>query len=201
MDPLGSHPILTMGCKRERYEHVYRQAGDIGRCAARTFCIRLRISGGYRATQRPVPRCHAPARHSIPRTSRRNRASCPQLCRRFDHRRQKAEAAGQLWAGARHSAERSGDRSQAPSVRGDRSPRRPRSGDRRLQGGQRDRRGDEGRPPLLLHRLPARTDARPDHRGHRESRGGLHRKSHRPASGRRRQAMRDRQLPGRLGAS
>ena len=31
------------------------------------------------------------------------------------------------------------------------------------------------------------------------SRGGLHRKSHRPASRRRRQAVRDRQLPGRLG--
>ena len=129
----------------------------------------------------------------------RNRASCPQLCRRFDHRWQKAGAAGQLWAGARRSAERSGDRCQAPSVRRDRSPRRPRAGDRRLQGGQRDRRGDEGRSPLLLHRLSARTDARPDHRGHRKSRGGLHRKSHRPASRRRRKAMRDRQLPGRLG--
>ena len=46
--PLGSHAILTMGCKRERFEHVYRQAGDIGRRAARSFCIRLRISGGYR---------------------------------------------------------------------------------------------------------------------------------------------------------
>ena len=110
-----------------------------------------------------------------------------------------AAAAGELCAGARRSAERSGDRSQAPSVRGDRSSRRPRAGDRRLQGGQRNRRGDESRSPLLLHRLPARTDARPDHRGHRESRGGVHRKSHCAASGCRRQAVRDRQLPGRLG--
>ena len=88
---------------------------------------------------------------------------------------------------------------QAPSVRGDRSARRPRAGDRRLQGGQRDRRGDESRSPLLLHRLPARPDARPDDRGHREGRGGLCRKGHRHASGRRRQTVRDRQLPGRLG--
>ena len=136
---------------------------------------------------------------AIPRTSGRNRASCPRLCRRIDHRRQNAEAAGELCAGARRSAERRGDRSQAPSVRRGRSSRRPRAGDRRLQGGQRDRRRDEGRSPLLLHRLPARADARPDDRGHRPSRGGLHRKSHRPASGSRRQAMRDRQLPGRLG--
>ena len=137
--------------------------------------------------------------HAIPRAHGRDRASCPQLCRRIDHRRQNAAAAGQLRARARHSAKRGGDRCQAPSVRGDRPSCRSRAGHRRIQGGQRDRRRDEGRPSLLLHRLPARTDARPDDRGHRKGRGGLHRKSHRLASGRRRQAMRDRQLPGRLG--
>ena len=75
----------------------------------------------------------------------------------------------------------------------------PRSGHRRLQGRQRDRRGDEGRPPLLFRRLPARSRARPDHRGHRPRGGGVPGDGHRPASGRRGQALRHRQLPGRLG--
>ena len=57
----------------------------------------------------------------------------------------------------------------------------------------------QGRPSLLFRRLPARSDARPDHRGHRPRRGDLPRKGDRAASRGRRQAVRDRQLPGRLG--
>jgi hypothetical protein len=53
----------------------------------------------------------------------------------------------------------------------------PRAGhgprDRRLQGRQRDRRRLQGRPPLLLHRLPSRSNAGPDHRRHRPRRGGV----------------------------
>ena len=88
---------------------------------------------------------------------------------------------------------------EAASIRRGRSPCGARTGNRRLQGGQRNRRCDEGRSSLLFHRLPARTDARPDDRGHRASRSDFHREGHRSASGCRRQAVRDRQLPGRLG--
>ena len=44
-----------------------------------------------------------------------------------------------------------------------RSPRRPRSRHRRLQGGQRNRRGHEGGASLLLCRLSRRTGARPNY--------------------------------------
>ena len=91
------------------------------------------------------------------------------------------------------------DRPAEAALRHRRSARRPRPRHRRLQGRQRDRRGDEGRPSVLLHRLPARPDARPDHRGHRPRRGGLPRDGHRPPSRGRGQALRHRQLPGRLG--
>ena len=87
----------------------------------------------------------------------------------------------------------------ATPVRRDRPARRSRSGHRRLQGRQRDRRRDEGRPSLLFHRLHAGADAGTDHRGHRARRRHVPREGHRAASGRRRQALRDRQLPGRLG--
>ena len=55
-----------------------------------------------------------------------------------------------------------------------------------------------GHPCYFVGFLPD-PDARPDHRGHRARRGGLPRKGHRAASRGRRQALRDRQLPGRLG--
>ena len=54
-------------------------------------------------------------------------------------------------------------------------------------------------PPVLLRRLPARSRARPDHRGHRPRRGGVPGNGHRPPSGGRGKALRHRQLPGRLG--
>src|SRR6516162_4395445 len=70
---------------------------------------------------------------------------------------------------------------------------------RRLQGRQRDRRGDEGRPPVLFHWVSPRAGPRPDHRRYWARRGQIPREGHRIAPGCRRQAVRDRQLPGRLG--
>ena len=90
---------------------------------------------------------------------------------------------------------------QEAAVRRRRPARRPRARHRRLQGRQRDRRRAQGRPSLLLHRLPARARARPDDRGHRARRGRIPRARDRTASGRRGQAGRDRQLPGGLGRS
>ena len=57
----------------------------------------------------------------------------------------------------------------------------------------------ESRPSLLFRRLPARSHAGPDHRGYRPCRSVVPRKGHRAAPCCRRQAMRDRQLPGRMG--
>ena len=91
------------------------------------------------------------------------------------------------------------DRSDAAAVRRRRSARRARPRHRRLQGRQRDRRRVQGRASLLFRRLPARSHAGPDDRGHRARRGDLPREGHRAASRGRRQAVRDRQLPGRLG--
>ena len=103
-------------------------------------------------------------------------------------------------AGADHPAARRRDRPAQAAVRRRRSARRPRAGDRRLQGRQRDRRGDARRPSLLLRRLPARAGARPDDRGRharprpRSSSGSI--ELHPEAEGK---PVRDRQLPGRLG--
>ena len=80
-----------------------------------------------------------------------------------------------------------------------RSARRAWPGYWRLQGRQRNRRRAQGRPSVLFHRLPAGSDAGPDHRGYRARRSGFPRKGHRAAPACRRQALRDRQLPGRLG--
>ena len=85
------------------------------------------------------------------------------------------------------------------TVRRRRSARRAWPGHRRLQGRQRDRRRAQGRPSLLFRRLPAGPDAGPDDRGYRPRRSGVSRKGDRAAPARRRQALRDRQLPGRLG--
>ena len=106
---------------------------------------------------------------------------------------------GELRAHPNRPDRRRRHRPAEAAVRRGRPPRRPRSRHRRLQGRQRDRRGDEGRPPLLLRRLPARSRARPDHRGHRPRRGGVPGDRHRPPPGGRGKALRHRQLPGRLG--
>ena len=97
------------------------------------------------------------------------------------------------------SADGRRDRSDAPAVRHRRPARRAWSRHRRLQGRQRDRRRVQGGASLLFHRFPARSDAGPDHRGHRARRSGLSREGDRAAPGGRRQALRGRQLPGRLG--
>ena len=57
----------------------------------------------------------------------------------------------------------------------------------------------EGRPPVLFRRLPAGPGTGPDHRGRRTRRGGFPREGDRAASRGRRQALRHRQLSGRLG--
>ena len=62
-------------------------------------------------------------------------------------------------AGAHHSAQRRRNRSRPAAVHRGRSPRRAWSGNRRVQGGQRNRRCDEGGASLLFHRLPAGADA------------------------------------------
>ena len=113
--------------------------------------------------------------------------------------RPQAAAAGELRAGPDHPAARRHDRCEEAAVRRRRPARRARAGDRRLQGRQRDRRRDAGRPSLLLRRLPARAGAGPDDRGHHGCRGRVPRAGDRAASRRRRQAGGDRQLPGRLG--
>ena len=69
----------------------------------------------------------------------------------------------------------------------------------RLQGGQRDRRRAQSGTPLLLRRLSPRTHAGADDRGHRPRRSRVPREGYRAAPRRRGQAMRDRQLPSRLG--
>ena len=90
-------------------------------------------------------------------------------------------------------------RSAQAAVRRGRSARRARAGHRRLQGRQRTGRGHACRPSVLLRRLHARADAGPDHRRHHARRGGVPGEGHRAAPRRRRQALRHRQLPGRLG--
>ena len=94
---------------------------------------------------------------------------------------------------------RGAHRSEKAPVRGGRSARRPWSGHRRLQGRQRTGRGDARRASRLLRRLHSRADAGPDDRRHHARRGDLPGEGHRTAPGGRRQALRDRQLPGRLG--
>ena len=93
------------------------------------------------------------------------------------------------------------DRCEQASIRHRRSARRPRAGHRRLQGAERDRRCPQGRPSLLLHRVPARSRARADDRGYRARGGRVPRARDRAASAGRGQAGRRRQLPGADGRS
>ena len=88
-------------------------------------------------------------------------------------------AAGQLRARPRHSAARHRRSTRRGAVRDHRPARRPRPRHRRLQVRQRNRRRAQGRPSVLFHRVLARADARPDHRGHRARRSDLPRKGHR----------------------
>ena len=163
------------------------------------FAPAVELHGRRGAAQRVVLGRHAPARQPIPRASGRDRPACARLRGRAGRRRPHARAAGQLRAGACRSAGGRRDRSDAAAVRHRRPARRPWPRYRRFQGRQRDRRRAQGRPSLLFRRLPAGADARPDDRGHRARRGGISRKGHRAASRGRRKALRDRQLPGRLG--
>ena len=71
---------------------------------------------------------------------------------------------------------------EAPAVRRRRSARRSWPRHWRLQGRQRDRRRHEGGTSLLLHRLPARAHAGPDHRVDRARRSDLPREGDRAAS-------------------
>ena len=109
--------------------------------------------------------------------------------------------ARELRAGAHQAAGRlPADRPEQAAVRRDRPARRPRPGHRRLQDRQRDRHRAEARTPVLLRDVLSRAGAGPDHRVGLRRRGRVHAQGERAAPRRRRQAVRHRQLPGRLGA-
>ena len=148
----------------------------------------------------PLSRCPAAAQRALSRACRKGGAPCPEVRLRARHGRAQAAAAGELRAGPRSCrppASRS-TRRKRPFVIVD-----PRAGHGPGIGGfkaaERDRRCLQGRPSLLLHRLPARAGARADDRGHRARRGRVPRARDRAASGSRGQARRHRQLPGRMG--
>ena len=140
------------------------------------------LHGRRGAAQRAVLGRHAPARQPVSRASGRDRSARARLRGGAPRRRPYARSAGQLRPRAGRSAEGRRDRSDAPAVRHRRPARRAWSRHRRLQGRQRDRRRIQGRASLLFRRLPAGSDARPDHRGHRARRSGLSREGHRAAS-------------------
>ena len=127
----------------------------------------LVLLGRRLAARGPVPRRHAAAEQAIRGARRQARPARSQIRRRARHGRPHAAAPGELRSRPRHAAEgRRGQRQEA-ALRRRRSARRPWPGHRRVQGAERDRRGLQGRPSLLLHRLPARARAWPDDRGHR----------------------------------
>ena len=97
------------------------------------------------------------------------------------------------------AAGRRDDRPEEASICRGRSARRPWARNWRLQGRQRTGRGDARGTSLLFRRVLARPDARADHRRYYAGGSFVPRKGHRVASRGRRQALRDRQLPGRLG--
>ena len=160
---------------------------------------RRRVRPGCLAAQRAVPRRPAAAGQPVSRAHGDAGAQRPAVPGRAGRGRPGAAAAGELCAGADHPAHRRHRGSAQAAVRRRRPARRPRSGDRRLQGRQRDRRRHARRSPLLLRGLPARAGARADDRGHHGGRGRLPRAGDRAPPRRRRQARGDRQLPGRLG--
>ena len=113
-------------------------------------------------------------------------------------RRRDDRAAGQLRAGADHSARGRRRRRHAAPVHHHRSARRPRPGHRRLQGGFRGRRRTAGGPPGVFRHLLSGSRAGADARGRHRRRGGVrpHRRERHP---RQPEAGARRQLPGRLG--
>ena len=170
------------------------------RVRARSVRARHGVYDRCRAAQRPVLGRDAPARQPVPRASRRDRAARARLRGRARCRRPHARAAGQLCARAGRSARGRRDRSGAPALRGGRSARRAWPGHRRLQGRQRDRRR-ASRPaiPAISSAscpipMPGQTieDIARAEAIFLEKVIALH-----PAG--RRQALRDRQLPGGLG--
>ena len=158
-----------------------------------------RVLGRRLAAVRPLPRRDAPTRRRERGAPGGGRAERARLQGRSGARRPKARAAGQLPARPHPAARGRRDRPKEAAVRDRRPARRPWPRDRRLQGRQRDRRRDEGRASGLLHRLPARSGAGPDHPRYRPRRGDLPRDGDRAPSRGRGQALRDRQLSGRLG--
>ena len=114
--------------------------------------------------------------------------------------RELAEAR-ELRAGAHQAARRLSDcGSEEAAVRGDRSARGPRPRDRRVQDRQRDRDRAQGRPPVLLRDVLSAAGAGPDDRVRLLRRSAVPAQGQRAAPGGRGQAVRHRQLPGRLGA-
>ena len=107
-------------------------------------------------------------------------------------------AAGQLRAGAHHSAQGRRRRRHQAAVRDRRSARGPRPGHRRLQGRLRGRRRAVGRPSGLLRDLLPGSDAGPDARRRHRRRSRVHPHRRRAPSAQPEAGDR-RQLPGRLG--
>ena len=160
---------------------------------------RRRLCGRRVATIGALPRRDAPSRRRVRGASCRGRAERARVQGRAGARRPKARAAGQLPARPHPAARGRGDRPEEATLRDRRPAGGARPWDRWLQGRQRDWRRDEGGASGLFHRLPARPGAGPDHPRHRSRRGNLPRDGGRAPSRGRGQALRHRQLPGRLG--
>ena len=180
----------------EFHSFSFRSASDAGDGAAS-----LRLLGRCLAAHHPVLGRAAPAQRPVLRAEGEGGAARAELRRRTGARRPHLRAAGQLPAGAR-SSRRQGvvDRSPEAAVRGGRPARRARPGHRRLQGRQRDRRG------ACAPAIPATSSAsRPSPMPGQTIEDIMHAEAvflekvialH-PRG--RRQALRHRQLPGRLG--
>ena len=146
----------------------------------------------------PVSRCHARARQHLSGTQRQGSSACAELQGGGGAGRTQAGAAGELRAGAHHSASRHEDRSGEGADRRRRSARRPRPRHRWHEARQPDRRGARSRSRLLLHRVPSQPDARADDRGCLSRRGDVRRGCGGAAPGCGWQTDRHRQLPGGL---
>ena len=107
-------------------------------------------------------------------------------------------AAVQLHAAADPAARRHHHRPDQAALHHHRPACQARSRDRRVQDRQPGGRRTGRRPSGLFRRLPARSASRPDDRRRHARRGGVRARGDTPAP-RRAQALRHRQLPGRLG--
>ena len=156
--------------------------GDRVRSSARAAARRrskfwrqwARIQRRLRAALGAVLGHAAPARQPVARARGRRQAAGAQVQVRDDRRRARLRAAGELRAGADHSAQGRRRRRHQAAVRDRRSARGPRPGHRRLQGGLRGRRRAVGRPPGVLRDLLSGSRAGPDARRRHRRRSRVH---------------------------